>query len=54
MHNRRRKPKPTRGAWPVPSQDELIRAATREALRGLLAAWIARLDRELGDGKEPR
>ncbi|GMV82138.1 MAG: hypothetical protein AMXMBFR7_33220 [Planctomycetota bacterium] len=34
-------------AWPQPSSEALIRAATREALRAFLTRWIAKLDREL-------
>lgn len=50
MHNWKRK----RIAWKRPSPEETARAIAREAIKALLMKWIAKLDRELGDGKEPR
>lgn len=44
MKKRTRKPK---RAWPQPSSEALVRAATREAIRAFLTRWIAKLDREL-------
>ncbi len=38
-------------AWPQPSSEALVRAATREALHAFLTLWIAKLDRELREPK---